>query len=416
MEAANAEMSVVTDKLKGKAEKIDAIEADAKSAPVAAKEAPKAEAKKEAPKPEEEQKKVKIDAAQEAPKAESKKEAPNPEEKKEKKEEKEVKIDAAKEAPKAEAKKEAPKPETEEVPKSEPKKVAPKPAAKEATTERSPRMQLYWGETPLSLRGLVRAARNDVLSPMASLPGKVVKQVLRPFPLPVAFVWGGSKSRSESTEAAELPAAEVEKEEKVPLTPLQALDEARLRRKREFLENCRRLGLKEPVGALAAFLLLWRMPAALRAAEQSDAPSAKDVAKELVRNVVQAAANAPAAAVSAVTNFPGVKLYWGETELALGELVRPITGLPSKVVKQVLRPLPLKLPLKFPAAAPAMSAKDSTEKGELSALAEEAEHAVRALAKAADDLEKKAKEAREKADKLAKLSLRKQTDLSNVSK
>jgi hypothetical protein len=379
MEAANAEMSVVTDKLKSKVEKIDAVEADAKSAPVAAQEAPKAEAKKEAPKPEE-------------------------------KEEKKMKIDAAQEAPKAKAKKEAPKPETDDAPKAETKKVAPKPAAKEATTERSTWMQLYWGETPLSLRGLVRAARDDVLSPMASLPGKVVKQVLRPFPLPVAFVWGGSKSRAESMEAAELPAAEVEEEEKVPLTPLQALDEARLRRKRDFLENCRRLGLKEPVGALAAFLLLWRMPAALRAAEKSDAPSTKDVAKELVRNVVQAAVNAPAAAVSAVTNFPGVKLYWGETELALGELVRPITSLPGKVVKQVLRPLPLK----FPAAAPAMSAKDSTEKGELSALAEEAEHAVRALAKAADDLEKKAKEAREKADKLAKLSLRRQTDLSNV--
>jgi hypothetical protein len=44
-------MSVVTDKLKSKVEKIDAVEADAKSAPVAAQEAPKAEAKKEAPKP-----------------------------------------------------------------------------------------------------------------------------------------------------------------------------------------------------------------------------------------------------------------------------------------------------------------------------------------------------------------------------
>jgi hypothetical protein len=89
-----------------------------------------------------------------------------------------------------------------------------------------------------------------------------------------------------------------------------------LRRKREFLQTVAGMGKKDPVAALAAILLLWRMPATLRAARQPDPPSPGDVARQWVRNVraglkmaiqastakAAAAAHATAAATTAVAS------------------------------------------------------------------------------------------------------------------
>ena len=89
-----------------------------------------------------------------------------------------------------------------------------------------------------------------------------------------------------------------------------------LRRKREFLQTVAGMGKKDPVAALAAILLLWRMPATLRAARQPDPPSPGDVARPWVRNVraglkmaiqastakAAAAAHATAAATTAVAS------------------------------------------------------------------------------------------------------------------
>jgi hypothetical protein len=112
-----------------------------------------------------------------------------------------------------------------------------------------------------------------------------------------------------------------------------------LRKKREFLETVASMKNKDPVAAIAASLLLWRLPAALRAARATYAPmSAKDLAKELMQKAmlsfmivftgsvatVSAAASAASAALTGAAT--SVTTASGKIVSKASENVDKITG------------------------------------------------------------------------------------------